>query len=426
MDHPDWNASRAYTYTEDTEKTVSRLHPSLSWKRSFHDHLLTVGTGLWYSKTNNDGEFHYKERGGAYAFKYNKTAFRLLSFYGSLTYQFKDRVDVTVVYRRDHYKEIQEEDRIITYLQEPYSVGTNSFGVNASWRALKGLKLRASYDSNAATLYLGFPGDPFAKTQNYDFGVDFHINSGRLGVTTDIYRNKLTDQLLLDSSPQNPESLSVYNVGWEWMVYGNPVEGDGKDSFRWDTQMTFDLNRNRLDLDNEQYTPGLANAISFGFESYAASRDGDAINSAYQSNNGTSEYLGTTTPLFTVNFANTLSWKGVSLYFNFRWMQGNDGHFLGYNPNSANNPQYPYTLPYWQPRTFLKLKDLVLSYDLPLHVSWLRGASVYLSGTDLFTLTNWDGFDPENASGIPFHPISSRSLPYGTFRTLALGINLNL
>ena len=426
MDHPDRNASRAYTYTEDTEKTVSRLHPSLSWKRSFHDHLLTVGTGLWYSKTNNDGEFHYKERGGAYAFKYNKTAFRLLSFYGSLTYQFKDRVDVTVVYRRDHYKEIQEEDRIITYLREPYSVGTNSFGVNASWRALKGLKLRASYDSNAATLYLGYPGDPFAKTQNYDFGVDFHINSGRLGVTTDIYRNKLTDQLLLDSSPQNPESLSVYNVGWEWMVYGNPVEGDGKDSFRWDTQMTFDMNRNRLDLDNEQYTPGLANAISFGFESYAASRDGDAINSAYQSNNGTSEYLGTTTPLFTVNFANTLSWKGVSLYFNFRWMQGNDGHFLGYNPNSANNPQYPYTLPYWQPRTFLKLKDLVLSYDLPLQVSWLRGASVYLSGTDLFTLTNWDGFDPENASGIPFHPISSRTLPYGTFRTLALGINLQL
>ncbi len=131
MDHPDWNASRAYTYTEDTEKTVSRLHPSLSWKRSFHDHLLTVGTGLWYSKTNNDGEFHYKERGGAYAFKYNKTAFRLLSFYGSLTYQFKDRVDVTVVYRRDHYKEIQEEDRIITYLQEPYSVGTNGLPMTA-------------------------------------------------------------------------------------------------------------------------------------------------------------------------------------------------------------------------------------------------------------------------------------------------------
>ncbi len=434
MDHPDWNASRAYTYTEDTEKTVSRLHPSLSWKRSFHDHLLTVGTGLWYSKTNNDGEFHYKERGGAYAFKYNKTAFRLLSFYGSLTYQFKDRVDVTVVYRRDHYKEIQEEDKNITYLQEPYSVGMNSFGVNASWRALKGLKLRASYDSNASTLYLGYPGDPFAKTQNFDFGADFHTNSGRLGITTDIYRNKTADQIIWLAVPspthvgfiEQPETLSVYNVGWEWMIYGNPVEGDGKDSFRWDTQMTFDLNRNRLDIENETNTPGLANALSYGFESYAASRDGDAVNSAYVINNHTTEYLGTTTPLFTVNFANTLSWKGVSLYFNFRWMQGNDGHFLGYNPNSANNPQYPYPEPYWQPRTFLKLKDLVLSYDLPLQVSWLRGASVYLSGTDLFTLTNWDGFDPENASGIPFHPISSRSLPYGTFRTIALGINLQL
>jgi len=443
MDHLD--PKLAGTYTEEENRTVSVLHPSISWNRAFHNHLLKAKTGLWYSKTKEDWAFRYKQ-GGAGAKGDYDSSFRLLSFYGELSYQFMDRFELSAVFRRDHYKELlQHKDIINTYVaykyeRDPFSMGMNSFGVTAFWRPIKGLKLRASYDSNAAGLYLGYPDETYAKTHNFDFGIDFHISSGRLGITTDVYRNKTDGQLLLSYGmtivgPNTVEQvvqkveqypLSIFNVGWEWMVYGNPIEGDGKDSFRWDTQMTFDLNRNRLDIENETNTPGLANALSYGFESYAASRDGDAVNSAYMINNHTTEYLGTTTPLFTVNFSNTLSWKGVSLYFNFRWMQGNDGHFLGYNPNSANNPQYPYPEPYWQPRTFLKLKDLVLSYDLPLHVSWLRGASVYLSGTDLFTLTNWDGFDPENASGIPFHPISSRSLPYGTFRTIALGINLNL
>lgn len=431
MDHPESHENSAYSYTEGTEYSVSRIHPALSYYRSFQEHLFHLETGLWLSKTTSGWDDELKQNGGKTPGHY-KQEDNLHSFYGRITYRFKDRVGLSAVYRRDIFNNTLRET--LNGKGEDFSIGMNSFGVNAFWKPLKGLKLRASYDSNAAFLYVGYPIDKYAKTQNFDFGADFHTNSGRLGITTDIYRNKTADQIIWLAVPspthvgfiEQPETLSIYNVGWEWMIYGNPIEGDGKDTFRWDAQMTFDLNRNRLDLDNEKYTPGLANAISFGFESYAASRDGDAINSAYQSNNGTSEYLGTTTPLFTVNFANTLSWKGVSLYFNFRWMQGNDGHFLGYNPNSENNPQYPYTLPYWQPRTFLKLKDLVLSYDLPLQVSWLRGASVYLSGTDLFTLTNWDGFDPENASGIPFHPISSRSLPYGTFRTLALGINLNL
>ena len=45
-------------------------------------------------------------------------------------------------------------------------------------------------------------------------------------------------------------------------------------------------------------------------------------------------WIGDMDPLFTVNFGNTLSYKNFSLYFNFRWMQGSDTHFLGFDPNA--------------------------------------------------------------------------------------------
>ena len=100
-------------------------------------------------------------------------------------------------------------------------------------------------------------------------------------------------------------------------------------------------------------------------------------------------FLDPMDPLFTINLGNTLSYKNFSLYFNFRWMQGNDTHFLGYNPhaysiggsgaqldavdpwtptNHTNDyPRYGYNnslnYQYWSPRSFLKLKDLVFSYN---------------------------------------------------------------
>ena len=166
-------------------------------------------------------------------------------------------------------------------------------------------------------------------------------------------------------------------------------------------------------------------------------------------------WIGDMDPLFTVNFGNTLSYKNFSLYFNFRWMQGSDTHFLGYDPNafgttmgsgaqldaiepwtesnhSDKYPRYGYSNPlnylYWNSRTFLKLKDLVLSYSVPpsllkkLDISSLR---VYLSATDLFTITGWSGLDPENGGTIASNAASSRYGSNGTYKTVSVGLNLS-
>jgi hypothetical protein len=43
---------------------------------------------------------------------------------------------------------------------------------------------------------------------------------------------------------------------------------------------------------------------------------------------------------------------------------------------------------------WLRLRDLTLRYELPGRLLGARNASVYLTGTDLFLITNYSGLDP--------------------------------
>ena len=76
----------------------------------------------------------------------------------------------------------------------------------------------------------------------------------------------------------------------------------------------------------------------------------------------------------------------------------------------------------------MKLKDLVLSYNIEADVLKKLAVSkcrVYLSATDLFTITGWSGLDPENGGTIAAGASSSRYGSNGTFKTVSLGVNLS-
>lgn len=162
--------------------------------------------------------------------------------------------------------------------------------------------------------------------------------------------------------------------------------------------------------------------------------------------------IGDCDPLFTLNLGNTISYKNFSLYFNFRWMPSSNTHFLGLNPNAYGiglgsaqlddvdpwteenhsnvYPRYNYEnnekYLYWQGRGFLKLKDLVFSYNFDkklISKIGLQGLRAYIAGTDLFTITNWRGLDPEDGGTIAAGVSSDRYGSIGTYRTVTFGLN---
>lgn len=168
-------------------------------------------------------------------------------------------------------------------------------------------------------------------------------------------------------------------------------------------------------------------------------------------------YLGDRNPLFTMNFNNTLNYKGFGLYISFKWTAGNDEHFLGRNPYGTmvstgigSNAQLknvtPYTIEnpnnefprvnwtnglsyqFWENREFIKLKDISLSYTLnsrQLTRLGLNSAKLYISSNNLLTFSKWTGLDPEDGGFIAAQPGSNYNWSYPVLRTFALGTTIS-
>ena len=79
--------------------------------------------------------------------------------------------------------------------------------------------------------------------------------------------------------------------------------------------------------------------------------------------------------------------------------------------------------------TYIRLKNITLSYRLPVSVTKalrIEGLSVYVSGTNLLTITDYTGYDPEVSS---FNRVTGGSgidlSNYPTAKTVTFGVNLN-
>lgn len=348
----------------------------------------------------------------------------------------------------------------------------------------------------------------WATVEKFNIGIDFDVLQGRLGGSIDIYKGKTTNMLMNRSVPyptgfQSVEANAgrVDNDGVEISLNSVNINGNGGRLLRWESNIVFDMNHNKVKkLYGKNYkgeeADDVANALAYGFDSYYALVIGKPIGAAYDlkklgifqnqqeidnyvDKNGRKimpnavpgdikfedynkdgkidandhQYLGSMDPIFTMNIGNTLSYQNFSFFFNFRWMQGNKTHFLGFNPNAYNigatgaqldkvnpwepdnhtnvYPRYGYKNSlqylYWSPRTFLKLKDMVFSYNFDRRIIKLLGLQalrLYVSGTDLFTITGWTGIDPEDGGTIAGETTSSHYGSNGTYRTFTLGMNL--
>lgn len=156
---------------------------------------------------------------------------------------------------------------------------------------------------------------------------------------------------------------------------------------------------------------------------------------------------------------NTLSYKDWSLSFLFQYQLGGEalysnlqtdmGGFLGqsvlrevyentWTPENrdARYPQLVYMSSniynlsssdrYVFKTSYLRMKNITLSYNLPQTMmnKWgVKNASVFATMTNLFTITNWPGLDPESIGSIVTQ-MSSSSDPYPMSRTFSVGVKV--
>jgi len=77
----------------------------------------------------------------------------------------------------------------------------------------------------------------------------------------------------------------------------------------------------------------------------------------------------------------------------------------------------------------MKLGNATISYRVGNVGKFVKGLNVYLSGSNLFVISNYTGFDPEvnidkNIGGIP--SLGVDYIGYPTARSVTIGLNFSL
>lgn len=107
------------------------------------------------------------------------------------------------------------------------------------------------------------------------------------------------------------------------------------------------------------------------------------------------------------------------------YLDNNEDAELPIMDNETNSEQ-PSTF-YLEDASFLRLKSLMLSYNLPQNILNrvnIPSARVYVQVTNLFTITNYSGLDPEMNTTVAAMGLDQGALP--TPRQILFGINLGL
>lgn len=169
------------------------------------------------------------------------------------------------------------------------------------------------------------------------------------------------------------------------------------------------------------------NGVRPGVPKYKSNTGGGAITADDR------EILGYTTPNFKLNMSNTVSYKNFDLYFMLTGTFGGNNFYLRDNANAyMTNGSGLFNsnsifIPWWTPenksnvypsatftgdggrfqglqcRAFARMQDVTLSYTF--REPWVKNMKinnlkVFLTAKNLFTITNWEGDDPEVGSRV--------------------------
>jgi TonB-dependent starch-binding outer membrane protein SusC len=279
----------------------------------------------------------------------------------------------------------------------------------------------------------------------------------------------------------------IQNTGFEAAINYGIIRNK---NFRWDANLNFSKNTNKVttingvDADNDGKEDDLVSSGLFinraigtiydyqldgihqlndprlpGFQVGSLRIvDQDKNNDITQQ--GDRIVLGRREPAYRWSLGNNVGYKNLSLYVFLNSVQGgSDGYLGNNNPGffredntirindlvgidywSPNNPngKYPRNVSgtrskfepnNWQSRSFVRLQDVTLSYNFAslLQKLEVQTLSVFVSGRNLHTWTNWEGWDPESFYNDDNGVAQAEGLRIGgrpLLRTFTFGMNL--
>jgi len=341
-----------------------------------------------------------------------------------------------------------------------------------------------SYVKGISPAGIANPDLRWEKSTQLNIGLDVSILNDRVSFTADVYKKDTKDLLYEKTLPLSSGYGSItsnlggiQNKGIELSASARVID---QGSFKWNVSANFTANRNKVtDIDGgvtqerfiTTYTILKVGQPLGLFKTYLFDgiyQTGDAIIPGSDGRVGgtkVKDYNGDGTitsadqvitgnpnPKFIFGFSTNLSYKNFDLGIFLSGSYGNDvynvarasfenplgqrnllagvaNHWTPDNPNNEyasplQGGRLPITDRFVEDGSYLRCKNITLGYRLPA-IKGINSARIYVSANNLFTLTNYTGYDPEvNTYAGSNTTIGVDNLVYPTSRSVLGGIQV--
>lgn len=291
------------------------------------------------------------------------------------------------------------------------------------------------------------PNFSWEKTVKLEAALEMGFFKDRFHVTASHYRNRSSNQLVGYQLPSVTGFTSVLanldatiqNTGWEFEIAGRPFTG----AFKWETSANLSIPKNKLlsfpGLEGSTYANSYAigqsvNIIKLYHLEGINPQNGQYIFSDYNGDGRISspddrQIIKNIGVEFFGGWSNNFSYKNWSLSLlvqfvkqqsrNFNYQMSSPGLMRNLplealnvwspdNPNGLYMPYHAAASPLHSlfqmsdatvsDGSFIRLKNIQLSYRIPLQGKLIREAKIYFQGQNLYTWTKYFGLDPEFSS----------------------------
>ncbi len=285
------------------------------------------------------------------------------------------------------------------------------------------------------------------RASEFEFGTDLSFLNNKLGLVFTVYNKKIVDNSLLVErvlAPSNGGTTRTENVGnltnkgWELGVTATPVSSR---DFTWNIFGSLNHNDNLVTASSQVSPIFLANAagstsvilagqpVGVFYGNYferdasgnlsldAAGRPIAAVNNP-TAKSLLRKVLGSPNPDWVLSFGNSFEYKKLSFSFLFDGALGQDvfnadrrtrqGVGIGDYSEKEIKGELPrgyifsvYNTEEWriESGSFIKLREVALSYQLPSFAKFIKSSSLSLIGRNLVSFDDYDGYDPETNAG---------------------------
>lgn len=291
------------------------------------------------------------------------------------------------------------------------------------------------------------PNFSWEKTVKLEAALEMGLFRDRLHITASHYRNRSSNQLVGYQLPSVTGFTSVLanldatiqNTGWEFEIAGRPSTGP----FKWETSANLSIPKNKLlsfpGLEGSTYANSYAigqpvNIVKLYHLEGINPQSGQYIFTDYNGDGKISspddrQVIKNIGVEFFGGWSNKFSYKNWSLSLlvqfvkqqsrNFNYQMSSPGLMRNlpvevlnvWSPDNPNGLYIPYhatastqhSLFQMSDATvsdgsFIRLKNIQLSYQIPLQGKLIKEAKIYFQGQNLYTWTRYFGLDPEFSS----------------------------